>query len=203
MIKSAGSWLSALAVFTMMVPGPVVLAAEFGSSEASVIDVALTSESNLVGTLVTSEGVAAGQRIVQICHRGNVVAEVRTDANGRYAVQNLRPGVHVVRTSSSENVCRFWSADTAPPSAIRGLLMADDGRIVRGQCGCDTCGESCGEGCDDCGCGHRGHRGLLGGLAGGAAGVPLVGIAAFGAVAVAVGTSAANGNDAAVQPASP
>ncbi|MEZ6124077.1 MAG: carboxypeptidase-like regulatory domain-containing protein [Planctomycetaceae bacterium] len=199
MKTSMGSWLAGLALVAMVCPLPVS-----ASEAATVTDVSLSAAGDLHGLVVTDTGLPLANVAVQVVHDKSVVAVVRTDAAGRYVVQSLRPGVHLVRTVEGQQVCRFWNAAGAPPAARQGLVMTASQTIVRGQ----SCGEDCGEDCCDGGCGRGcglfggGGCGLLGG--GGGALLPL---ALFGGAAAVTLASATNGgSDRAVvanQPASP
>ena len=201
MNRSVGTCFSALAVLSMVIPVSAFESNAVSAATPAVTDVALTPDGQLVGTIVGKDGMPLANRKVQVLHNQAVVAEVQTDRNGRYEVEGLRSGFHVVRSPNTELACRFWAANVAPPSAKNGLVYAEDAVVIRGQgCGEDCTGDGCGEGCN--GRGSRGRaRGLFGGF--GAAGVPIVGIGAFVAAGVAVGAAAADGKQAAVQPASP
>jgi hypothetical protein len=193
MIKTLGNWMAGFAIVAMTFSAD---AAEPISEPASVSDIALAPSGDLLGVVVDEQGQPVVNAPVQVMHQQSVIALVRTDAQGRYAVQGLRSGLHMVRTVNDQKLCRFWTPAMAPPSAGTGLLMVSRAAIVRGQNGCaDGCGESVYyEGCGDCGeyCPKR--RGLFGGLGGGIGGGALLPVVAFGAVA-AVTIASTTGND--------
>ena len=172
MKTSLGNWLSVIAIAGMALP---VQAGEI--STPTVTDVALSNSGSLSGAVVNNAGKPLVNSPIQIMHKKAVVARAKTDAAGRYSVQGLRSGLHVVRTVNSQRACRFWTASTAPPAAKRGLVLTSSSIIVRGQCCDDGCGEGCGEDCRGGGCG------LFGGAL-----LPMAAFAAVSAVTVAAST---------------
>lgn len=129
MIKSFGNLLAVLAIVGMTVP---VNAAESPGGR-TIQDVRLTKDNLLLGAVVSPNGQLEPNALVQICHGKQVIATVRTDAKGRYAVKGLRTGVHSVKTAHQQSTCRFWKADVAPPTAKNALVLAQNDTIVRGQ----------------------------------------------------------------------
>ena len=130
-----GIWLSAFGFLAMALPvhaddGPVNK-----PEKAAVTDVILTSGGKLSGLVVGTDGKPSAHTVVQIAYKQNVVATVRTDASGRYAVQGIRSGVHQVATEGGEQVCRCWYEKTAPPAAKKQLVHTVGKEIVRGQNG--------------------------------------------------------------------
>lgn len=203
MIKTLGNWMAGCAIVAMTFSAD---AAEPITEPAGVSDIALAPSGDLLGTVVDEQGQPVVNAAVQVAHQQTVIALVRTDAQGRYAVQGLRSGLHMVRTVNGQKLCRFWTPAMAPPSAATGLVMVSRAGIVRGQNGCgDGCGESVYyEGCGDCGeyCSQR--RGLFGGIGGGIGAGALLPIAAFGAVAaVTIASTTGNDDRRPVSPASP
>lgn len=183
MKTSFGTWLSAFAICAMALP---VHAVE-PSTNRAVADVAFTQSGDLIGVIVDATGKPMANAPVQILHKTTVVATAKTNVAGRYSVQGLRSGLHIVQTSRTSQPCRFWNANAAPPSAKRGLVLAGTDNVLRGQYCDDGCGQGCGDGCgESCG---GGGCGLLGGMGMGA----LLPIGAFAAVA-AVTLSSTNGN---------
>lgn len=200
MNRSFGTWLSALAICVMTLP----VSAMEPSAKRTVTDISLTASGDLLGAIVDDAGRPLANAPIQVLHKTTVVAKAKTDAAGRYSVQGLRSGLHIVQTVNQSQACRFWNAGSAPPSAKRGLVMASSNTVLRGQYCDDGCGQGCGEGCgESCGGGGCGC-GLFGG-GGGGMGV-LLPIGAFAAV-TAVTLAATTGNDDSApvvsEPASP
>lgn len=131
MIKSFGNLLAALAIVGLAVP---VQAAD-APAPRTIQDVQFTKDSLLLGVVVGATGQPEANAMVQISHGEQVVATVKTDVKGRYAVRGLRAGVHTVKTAQSQTTCRFWSATTAPPKAKKALVSASNEFVVRGQSG--------------------------------------------------------------------
>lgn len=131
MIKSFGNLLAAFAVLGMAIP---VQASE-PPVQRTIQDVRLTKDNLLLGAVVGPAGELKPNALVQISHGKQVVATVRTDAKGRYAVKGLRTGVHSVKTAHQQSTCRFWKADVAPPTAKNALVLAHGSTVVRGQSG--------------------------------------------------------------------
>lgn len=134
MIKSIGNLLATLAIVGMAMP---VQAAETVETVAprTIQDVQLTKDNLLLGAVVNATGQPEANAMVQIIHGKQVIATIKTDAKGRYAVRGLRAGVHTVKTAKSQSACRFWTASTAPPAAKKALVSASNDFVVRGQSG--------------------------------------------------------------------
>ena len=133
MKKFVGNSLAALAMVCMAIPVQAFAETEISKNAPSVTDVALSAEGELHGQIVQSTGRPVTNAAIQISNNDTVIAEVKTDGTGRYAVKGLRSGVHVVRTSQSQHVCRFWTDQTAPAAAKKSLVMSLDSHVVRGQ----------------------------------------------------------------------
>lgn len=131
MIKSFGNLLAALAIVGMAVP---VQAAD-APAKRTIQDVQLTKDNLLLGVVVGSTGQPEANAMVQISHGTQVVATIKTDTKGRYAVRGLRAGVHSVKTANHQETCRFWTAKTAPPTAKKALITANNEYVLRGQSG--------------------------------------------------------------------
>lgn len=57
----------------------------------------------------------------------------RTTDTGEFAVGGLKGGVYQVVAGHGSQVIRAWSDGTAPPSALRQVLVVSDPRVVAGQ----------------------------------------------------------------------
>lgn len=100
---------------------------------AEVIDVALSPNGTLQGTLVTPQGTPVGQARVMIVQGPERQIDLVTDREGRFESGRLPAGVHVVAAAGCVKVCRVWAPGTAPPKAGRGVLLVADGQALRGQ----------------------------------------------------------------------
>lgn len=107
-----------------------------------VADVALGAGGVLRGVLLSSRDVqgarvpAPGSRVT-LLREGRLVAEVRTDSQGRFAVSNLRGGTYAMAVAGEEGLewtfCRAWSPGAAPPRAGQVARVALGEGVVRGQ----------------------------------------------------------------------
>lgn len=95
-------------------------------------DVKLQPSGTLYGIAVNDAGQAKTGDTVKIRHRNVVIATVKTDERGRFAVRGLRPGVHMIQTKSNQVACRLWPAKQAPPEAAKALILSTNA-AVRGQ----------------------------------------------------------------------
>ena len=80
-------------------------------------DIALRDGGVLEGQIVDQQNVGRQGVQVTIRYQDHDLATTTTDANGRYAFQGLRGGVHQVVTAEGSEVFRLWAPRTAPPSA--------------------------------------------------------------------------------------
>jgi len=97
-----------------------------------VADVALTSAGDLRGQVLDAQGVAQPKIKVSIGQTNQQPTFVSTDSEGRFVVQGLAAGVYQVQTPRGGGMYRVWAPRTAPPSAQPGVLVVNDGQIVRG-----------------------------------------------------------------------
>ena len=182
MKSDIGSFLSVVAVLCMAVPAQAFNEPVAATAKAPISDVVLSDAGDFLGLVVADDGTPRVNVAVGVYHNDTMVAQARTDASGRYYVRGLRSGMHVVRTSTTEQACRFWNPQTAPPSARQALVTSNE-TSVRGQ-------YACGGDCGRSGC----RGGLLGGgiLGGGAFGGASIGtLAAVGAFAAVTATTVA------------
>lgn len=136
-------------------------------------DIGLQAGGTLRGSVVDSQGKPVAGSPVVVLYKGMTIAQTKTNAQGAFAVQSLRGGVHEVRSATGRTVARLWAPNTAPQSAKTAALVVDGKDVVRGQCGEAGCGEA---GCTSCGAGGGtfgnggGMFGNGGGMFGGNAG---------------------------------
>ena len=121
-------------------PGGKVVAS--GQRPLPVADVALGAGGVLHGVVFSPLG---GQTVrtpvagtpVAILREGRLVAEVRSDSQGRFAVSKLRGGVYAMTVAGEGGVewtfCRAWSPGAAPPKAGQIARVALGEGVVRGQ----------------------------------------------------------------------
>jgi len=128
----------ALATIGLLVPN-VVVGAETQPAQvkkaALIIDVSLIDGSSLQGQVVNPQGRALANTAVSIRQGQNEVAKATTDKNGEFSVKGLKGGVYVVSTTGATGVVRAWAPRTAPPSAVKGVLLVTQSNSVLAQDG--------------------------------------------------------------------
>ena len=132
------------------------LAATPAQAAPVVRDVALEQGGVLNGQVISAQGAVQSKTQVTLLKNGQPIAKLLTDENGRFAASGLRGGVYIVTTQGTQGVVRAWAPRTAPPSAVRGLLLVPAGEVVNGIFGHEGWGHP-----------EIGHRALiLGGIMG-------------------------------------
>ena len=86
----------------------------------------------LVGALVDEGGRGVEDAPVIIAQEGKAVAELRTDADGRFEAKGLKPGVYQVVSHGGLRQYRVWEEGTAPAEAKRGVIHQVDPQVARG-----------------------------------------------------------------------
>ncbi|MCA9047427.1 MAG: hypothetical protein KDA89_01785 [Planctomycetaceae bacterium] len=72
---------------------------------------------------------------LRIGYTRHVVAQAVTDERGYVSVTGMRPGLHSVTFGGSSAAIRIWTAEAAPPSAVRIAAIVADRDVVLGQFG--------------------------------------------------------------------
>ncbi|MBL8817395.1 MAG: carboxypeptidase regulatory-like domain-containing protein [Planctomyces sp.] len=126
--------MSGLLIFALLAPATPLAAAE-QTTAGKIQDVELHSSGMLASRVVDLQGEPVANAEVTVQYEGRTIATATSDSDGYVAVKGLRPGVHSIHTTSSSTICRFWSENTAPPSAVRIPAVVSDGEVVRGQFG--------------------------------------------------------------------
>ena len=126
-LKMAAAVLSCLG----MLVSPVAAAAPSVAPR----DVALRQGGVLLGQIVDAKGVSIAKTQVTLFSGGKEVARTQSDSAGRFAVKGLKGGVYQVASSNNRGIYRLWSAQTAPPSAQRGMMLVSDADLALGQSG--------------------------------------------------------------------
>lgn len=86
----------------------------------------------LIGGLVDASGKGVADAPVVIGQQGKPVAELRTDAEGRFAAKGLKPGLYQVVSHGKVSTHRVWESGKAPAEAKRGVIHSVDPQIARG-----------------------------------------------------------------------
>jgi hypothetical protein len=118
---------------SLVLPGPMAIADE--SVNSGIQDVELRESGVLTTRVVDLQGNPVVGEQVAIEYNGKQVASAVSDKDGLVAIGGLRPGLHSIVTPMGGTICRFWTADSAPPSAIRTPAVVSDAEVIRGQFG--------------------------------------------------------------------
>ncbi len=139
-LKSA---LAGLACFGTLVPQQSLSAAdstpETRASKADatgqtkkIVDIELDRLGRLQGFLVDTNGKPEALKKIQIRQGKKLLAETKTDRNGRFLASKLRGGVYQIVSKDQAAVVRVWSNGTAPPKSKNAVLLVT-GKVARGQ----------------------------------------------------------------------
>lgn len=96
-------------------------------------DVALSPAGRLFGQLVTQEGLPLAGQTVSLLQDNRIVAQAFSDNEGRFAIDNVRAGLHQVTAPGVAFSARLWTSDAAPPAAVREMLLVSGPQVERGQ----------------------------------------------------------------------
>jgi hypothetical protein len=98
-----------------------------------VLDVALAEGGLFRGQVVDSAGQPVAEAPVAVFYEGKEVAKTTSDADGNFAINSIKCGPHAVISGEHGGLCRMWTAQTAPPSANKRVLIVKGTPQVRGQ----------------------------------------------------------------------
>ena len=93
------------------------------NAPAAAKDIVLGPNGTFSGVVKDVNGRAKSAEIVTVGFSGAEVATVQTLEDGRFTIEGLREGSHVVKTSGTSFPVRFWEADKAPPTADSGITL--------------------------------------------------------------------------------
>ena len=126
-----GRTMAALASIGLCMPIVPASAKETAPLQAPIVrNVELGFGGLLVGRLLDANGRPLQDAEVSILTGDKQLAATRTDAEGVFAVSNLRGGVHQITTADSVQLCRLWAPGTAPPQAPKSIDVISDSAIV-------------------------------------------------------------------------
>jgi hypothetical protein len=138
-------------VFSLLaVVGIGLPAAAFAAAPATaptVTDVALVQGGLLQGQVVNPvNGSGMANVPVTLRTQDQIVASTTTGADGRFAIQGVRGGVHQVVAGEGQGIYRFWAPGTAPPAAqVKAVVYTQTAvaetspNVPVTYTGCDTC----------------------------------------------------------------
>lgn len=127
-------FVSTCVALSLLLQGPVLVASEQADS-SGIQDVQLRDGGILTTRVVDLQGNPVSGEQVAIQYNGKQIASAVSDSDGLIAVNGMRPGLHAIVTPMGGTMCRLWSTETAPPSAISVPAVVSDAEVVRGQLG--------------------------------------------------------------------
>jgi len=128
-----------LATVGIVAPMPTIQAAETrtGASRLAVAtvaaDVSKLKDGSFAGRVVDHTGSVVENAEVIVRQANKEISRSRTDKDGMFAVQNLKPGTYQVASGSTEGLFRVWNDQAAPPSARKNALLVLGHNGARGQ----------------------------------------------------------------------
>ncbi|MEQ9409000.1 MAG: carboxypeptidase-like regulatory domain-containing protein [Fuerstiella sp.] len=121
--------VTSLAVcFGVLLSGPVM-----AGGSGIIKDVELSQEGVLYGQIYSSQGQVVPNAVVQLRYQGAAVAAARSNTQGQFAISGVRGGAHEVVVGPLRSPVRLWAVGAAPKSATKGIVVAIDETVVRGQ----------------------------------------------------------------------
>lgn len=123
------SWLSPL----QAIGAETVASPSLPLSQSTILDTRLDRTGRLLGQVVDAQGNPQADLSIDLLREGETLAQVVTDAEGRFRVDGLSGGLLVIDTQGATAFARVWTNEAAPPSATPGLLLVTDGSVARGQ----------------------------------------------------------------------
>ena len=114
-------------------PSSVVALPQVESMEQTWHDIALYENGQMQGKVVNRAGVAVAFVPIILHQSGALVAQMETDRDGMFRIENLRGGVYALQAGNAKRLYRVWAPGTAPPAADRSALVIVNEEITRGQ----------------------------------------------------------------------
>lgn len=117
-----------LAIFGLISPQVRVangadLATVARQHKIKIVDVTLSEGGVLKGQVITSQGKGIAKSEVTLYQGKTPVARTTTNDRGEFAVSGLKGGVYAIGTDGAAGLVRTWNTQTAPPSAVAGILL--------------------------------------------------------------------------------
>ncbi|QDS95989.1 hypothetical protein FF011L_47930 [Roseimaritima multifibrata] len=125
--------------------------------DATVKDLVL-QDGAIQGSLVSPNGKPIAGQAAVVAQRGHTLDTQLSDAEGRYAFKNLKPGVYQVATNAGILTYRVWNPEQAPEGAEQGIIQVAGDDVIRGGSAC--CSDTSCDGCDGMG-GRHGSSGRM------------------------------------------
>ena len=122
-MKRVGAGVCSMAMAATPIVSFAAPSAVINAQPAAAKDIVLGPNGSFSGVVKDVNGRAKSAEIVTVGFSGAEVATVQTLEDGRFTIEGLREGSHVVKTSGTSFPVRFWEADKAPPTADSGITL--------------------------------------------------------------------------------
>jgi hypothetical protein len=122
-MKRVGAGLCSMAMAATPIVSFAAPPAPLKTQAVAAKDIVLGPNGTFSGVVKDVNGRAKSAEIVTVGFSGAEVATVQTLEDGRFTIEGLREGSHVVKTSGTAFPVRFWEADKAPPTADSGITL--------------------------------------------------------------------------------
>ena len=122
-MKRVGAGVCSMAMAATPIVSFAAPPAVINAQPAAAKDIVLGPNGSFSGVVKDVNGRAKSAEIVTVGFSGAEVATVQTLEDGRFTIEGLREGSHVVKTSGTAFPVRFWQADKAPPTADSGITL--------------------------------------------------------------------------------
>lgn len=136
-IRGAAVGLAAMGTLiprtVVLADGPKVTRPVVRKVEASVLDIALSTNGAFTGRIVDHAGTAIEGAQVTVKQGQNEVARTITDKSGTFTITNLKNGTYSIGSGATTGSYRVWSDKTAPPTANPQALLIMGQNGARGQ----------------------------------------------------------------------
>ena len=102
----------------------------------AVVDVALGEGGKLTGQMQNAAGESLEGAVVVLKQGDKEISKTLTDDEGRFSMAELKGGVYQLQSANGQRSIRLWTADTAPPQALKEVTFVNvPPTAVRGQFG--------------------------------------------------------------------
>jgi hypothetical protein len=141
-MRGGAAWMAVVA----LVFQPQLLLAKplpgVGEPVIHVVDVALGTNGSLRGQLLDRQGQQLPVSKIQITN-GHQTWNTYTSEEGYFRLEGLVGSTYQLQAAGQVHIVRAWAEGTAPPHALKALLIVHDNRVVLGQhCGTPLCGSA-------------------------------------------------------------
>jgi len=112
---------------------PPTVNRERGRAALIIQDVELNRGNKLTVQVSDAQGKPHAGTPITVRKAGAAIHHSVTGKDGQVVVPQVKPGVYEITSGSRGGIYRVWAPQTAPPRASAGILLVNDGQVVRGQ----------------------------------------------------------------------